>query len=245
MIRKYEELAINAWPSLQTYIYDGWVIRFADGYTKRANSINPLYQSLENIEEKIEYCEGLFKDRNLPVVFKLTEESKPVELDIILERKAYKQVDLTSFQGLDLTEITMEDNNCVIESQFSSDWLKSFSKLSKLNKNQENTLGKMLDNSIVDNYYFKVIKNNRTIACGLGVQERDYFGLFDIIVAEEYRGKGYGTSLINSMLGFAKENAAKTAYLQVVINNKPANKLYSKIGFKELYKYWYQHILAK
>jgi hypothetical protein len=25
-----EEIAMNAWPSLQTMFYDGWIIRFAD-----------------------------------------------------------------------------------------------------------------------------------------------------------------------------------------------------------------------
>lgn len=39
MIRYIEELSMNAWPSLQTIMYDGWVIILADGYTKRANSV--------------------------------------------------------------------------------------------------------------------------------------------------------------------------------------------------------------
>ena len=42
LMQKIEELSMNALPAMQTQIYDGWVIRFADGYTKRANSINPI-----------------------------------------------------------------------------------------------------------------------------------------------------------------------------------------------------------
>jgi N-acetylglutamate synthase len=41
MIRYIEELALNAWPSLQPLLLDGSVVRFANGYTRRANSMNP------------------------------------------------------------------------------------------------------------------------------------------------------------------------------------------------------------
>ena len=43
LIRYLEELSLNALPSLENIFLDGWVVRFANGYTKRANSVNPLY----------------------------------------------------------------------------------------------------------------------------------------------------------------------------------------------------------
>jgi len=56
-IQLYEELSLNAHPSLQTQLYDGWILRFANGYTNRANSINPLYPSLIDLQTKITECE--------------------------------------------------------------------------------------------------------------------------------------------------------------------------------------------
>ena len=53
MIRHIEELALNAWPALQTLLLDGWVVRFANGYTRRANSVNPLYASEQDIDAKL------------------------------------------------------------------------------------------------------------------------------------------------------------------------------------------------
>jgi hypothetical protein len=72
MIRNIEEISLNALPSLQTLLVDGWVLRFANGYTKRANSINPLYASTSNVEAKIQFCEEAYRCSNLPVVFKMT-----------------------------------------------------------------------------------------------------------------------------------------------------------------------------
>ena len=37
--RFIEELTLNAWPPLQTQLYDGWLLGFSGGYTRRANSV--------------------------------------------------------------------------------------------------------------------------------------------------------------------------------------------------------------
>lgn len=49
MIGQAEELFMNTWPAL---LYDGWILRFANGCTRQTNSIQPLYFSAQNIEEK-------------------------------------------------------------------------------------------------------------------------------------------------------------------------------------------------
>ncbi|MDR2374804.1 MAG: hypothetical protein LBD96_00015 [Treponema sp.] len=48
-----EELSMNAWLSLQTLVYDGWIIRLANGYTKRANSVNPIYPSKIGMDKRL------------------------------------------------------------------------------------------------------------------------------------------------------------------------------------------------
>jgi hypothetical protein len=83
--RDLEELALTTWPASQQWLYDGWVVRFADGHTRRANSVNPLYPSLQDAAAKIMQCEQWYAERNLPTVFRLNSYTAPVSLDQLLD----------------------------------------------------------------------------------------------------------------------------------------------------------------
>src|SRR5690242_2761336 len=81
LIRTIEEASFGAWPALSQVYDDGWILRFADGHTKRANSVNPTYPSLGDVEAKIGRAEGWFRARGLPPVFRVTPLAEPADLD--------------------------------------------------------------------------------------------------------------------------------------------------------------------
>ena len=85
-----------------------------------------------------------------------------------------------------------------------------------------------------------LLDNGQPVACGLGVCEGDKVGLFDIVTEPSQRGKGLGQQLIAGILAWAVDNGAQTAYLQVMLNNEAALRLYEKLGFREIYQYWYR-----
>ena len=58
-----------------------------------------------------------------------------------------------------------------------------------------------------------------------------YCYIMDIIVAENYRGKGFGTALMNTAKDWAKERDCNFINLDVLVNNPGAIKLYEKLGF--------------
>lgn len=90
---------------MDNIINNGWIIRFAKGYTKRANSVNPIYYSSYDLNQKIEECEKLYSDIDLRPTFKIAPFVKPGNSDDILKERAYSLIDYTSVQILELDGI--------------------------------------------------------------------------------------------------------------------------------------------
>ena len=237
-----EELTMNAWPSLQTILLDGWIIRMAGGYTKRANSVNPIYSFENNLDEKIDYCENIYNQNNLPIVYKIIECEDHKIIDKRLEELNYKKIDLTSVQICnELKRIDNKIEQITIDKIFTENWKKCFYYCNNITNTETiNIIEGMLKN-IKHNIISVYKMDNGTFAgCGYGVIEKGFVGLFDIIVKEEFRGRGYGKEIVQTILEKAVEAGIEKAYLSVVNDNTIAKKLYEKLGFKEIYKYWYR-----
>jgi N-acetylglutamate synthase len=241
MIREVEEQSLNAWPALQTLLYDGWVMRFADGYTRRANSINPLYQSTVDLATKVEVCERIYASMGRDVVYKLTNESQPCGLDSFLEQSGYAREAATSVQMLELRPAATLESRTFLGTPSPTDtWLSTFCFLNNVAPRHLPTM-KGLFNNLVSPACFGALRDGSdTTALGLAVLQRESIWLFDIVTAPERRRQGMGRELIRNLVGWGIQNGATHCYLQVMQNNLPALSLYRQFGFRECYEYWYR-----
>jgi GNAT superfamily N-acetyltransferase len=241
MIRTLEEISLNALPALRTVHYDGWVIRFANGYSRRANSVNPIYHSKVAIDEKIRRCEQLYGSIGQQVIFKLTDAVFPEDLDTVLEQKGYELDAPTSVRTLDLAHIgETTDDDITISDKPTEEWLGQLIAMSKTDGRHFATIREMLGKIVPKAGFFSITRDNRIVACGLAVVDKNYVGLFDILTDPAYRRQGLGSRISSNMLRWGKAGGARTAYLQVMNVNKPAITLYENLGFAEAYKYWYR-----
>lgn len=241
LIRHLEELSLNALPALQTSYLDGWVIRFANGYTKRANSVNPLYTSVTNLESKMNLCESMYAVRKQPTVYKMTTLAEPRDLDAELARRGYREEPGASVQLLPLQTLEVPTQGRVtLSADANEQWLNAYFRLNNVQERYMPVMRHMLQHIAPQKCLAAVYIEGQIAAVGLGVLDRGFLGLFDIVTEPSMRQRGYGHQLMLYLLNWGKANGAGYAYLQVMMSNSPALYLYEKLGFREVYRYWYR-----
>lgn len=241
MIAELEEISLNALPALQTVMYDGWVLRFSNGYTRRANSVQPLYVPKQSLAEKIAYCESLYQARHMPTIFKMTPGSQPSGLDKELEKRGYVYEADTIVQTCALDSLAVATEPAVeIHEGWNDEWFSEFARLNNFTARSTATPKQMLGLIVPQTAYALLRDADGVQACGLGVLQQTHIGLFDIVVDAQKRRRGYGRQIVTQLMAWGKQRGAHTAYLQVVAQNEPALNLYARLGFVEQYPYWYR-----
>jgi ribosomal protein S18 acetylase RimI-like enzyme len=246
LIRTLEELSLNALPCLQQILDDGWVLRFAEGYTKRANSVTPLYLGTENLTgnltEKIKRCETVYSSWNLPSIFRLTDTAQWSILDRTLSEMGYTKQDTISVQVKSITnhDVFSGALDLTIEHQLSTEWLDHFVHAADLPLQHWNTLPTMLEMIPNTTCYGYLKDRHRLCSIGLGVLERNYLGIFCLTTAQKQRRQGYATQLMAALTYWGRSKGATMVYLQVETNNQAGINLYNKLGFTEAYQYFYR-----
>ena len=241
MIKQLEQISMNAWPALQTKHYDGWIMRFANGVTRRSNSVYPLFESTIPVEDKVKYCENFYTPKSLPTLFKMTSNVFPSDLDSILASKGYKRDADASVQIISVRNTTNFDRRIIhLNSQYDPKWIERFVKFNRYDPSNIKGYDEIIKQISFKRIFLDLIIDNQYAGCGLGVVEDKFLGIFDIVVNPDNRRNGFGKMIVESLLSWGKDNGAETAYLQVMLDNDPALNLYRKMGFKETYKYWYR-----
>src|SRR5450631_1283555 len=107
--RRLEELALNASGAFQSLVYDGWLLGYCRGPTKRLRCVNPFYQSSLPLAEKVDHCTRFYADAGLPAIFRLLPFSQPANLDAWLERAGWEPFERTLVQHAPLDFLSLPE----------------------------------------------------------------------------------------------------------------------------------------
>jgi ribosomal protein S18 acetylase RimI-like enzyme len=239
-VRRLEELTLNAWPGLKRVVRDGWVASLARGFTGRANSVVPLDEGALDPRDKIPFFESLYASHGLAATFKLTTPCRPAGLDELLAARGYRESRRASVQVL--RELPRGDGDAAIEARPDPwpAWMEAVVSTRSLPAGDAATLLAILAAIALPCRFVVSLDPAGVAACGLGVLEDGWVGLYDITTRQDARRRGHAARVVNSIMAWARDNGASGAYLQVMIDNAPAQALYAGLGFREAYQYAYR-----
>ena len=237
-IRMFERMGTGGFAARETIMYDGWQLRFSEGYTGRTNSVSVLYPSAIDPEVKIRRCEQFYRERGLPCVFKLTDADS--ELRAALEKRGYRAVKPTDLMAADLCGAGMPEGDVVFSAVPTEEWLSAYFAFEGISDPAaQAAYRRMLEEAPARTCFGALVLDGRIVACASTAAERGYALLQSVVVDPACRGRGLGRAICRALLAEAAANGAERAYLQVVQGNIPALRLYESLGFRKKYAYCY------
>lgn len=236
-LRRIEELALNSSAPPAQLLYDGWLVRLAPGKAKRARSVNAVYPSTLALEDKIAYCESLYANANLPMLFRITPFSQPQELDAELARRGYGRLEPTAVECAPLREAPASGGASEMALE---PWADAVAELRGSPRDHRDAHLARLAGLPLAKCPVAIEEGGRIVATGLTIVEDGVAGLFDIVTDEATRRRGHARRIVATLLATAHRLGARNAYLQVESDNAPARALYAQYGFAERYTYWYR-----
>ena len=259
-IKTIEDLSLNAWPSHQMQLYDGWILRYSHFYTHRTNCVEQIGASMIPKDEKIAYCEEIYRRWKTPCIFKITPLTDP-EMDGLLSERGYEIERVTNVMSCSLADAAQQDAcrkaaadsrheiqasgaaaaQITVDRRISDEWIDA---LFSIKQNATVVHLKIVPSMYAaipkDVICVSARKDGRIVATGLGILDRDYIGIYAINVDKAFRRQGIARRICGTLLSEGRKAGADKAYLQVTAGNETAISLYQSLGFEKQYQYWFR-----
>ena len=234
-LARIEEASLNVMQSVAQLFYDGWLLGLMPGPSKRTRSVNAAFGSTLALAHKIARCEALYAQHGLPALFRITPFVQPRELDDVLDARGYQSFEPTLVQAIALREhaaMPCDDTGVRV---VDADMFARASAMLRGGATPPQRTAPPLASCLT-----VIEEDGQVVAAGRAVLDDEVAGLFDLITAAPVRRRGHASRLTAALVGWARRQHARVAYLQVTAGNAPALAVYAKFGFRTCYAYHYR-----
>jgi ribosomal protein S18 acetylase RimI-like enzyme len=240
-VRAIELASLRAWPAIEEVPYEGWTLRFSEGFSGRANSVQALGTSKLALRERVERCEAWYEDRGHPCRFRITAFTEP-GLDDHLAGRGYARLSHTHVLARPTTGFAVEEPQAAdLREAGLHDWLgiyATFNGVPATPAPMRRIIQRVGPGSLLGVLWAD--RPHRPVACGMAVLDGELLGLFDLVVDPGERKRGWGRELVRRLVAWGAGGGARRVYLQVTADNAAALALYRALGFESAYDYWYR-----
>lgn len=212
-IRNLEHAAALGWPGVEQEWIGGWLLRFGHGSTRRANSAVPLLPTPgEHVGDIVDWYAARGVKPLLAVpdrLFRLPPSQPTDGENVVLTKQ------LTEASAASSVSVTPKPDE---------QWLRLHPRHVPVD-----VLTAVVDGVVAFGRAEDAAVGR--VAVTVAPDGTRWAGLSSVHVAEDARRRGLARSLCDALLGWAVEQGATRAYVQVLADNAPATSLYESMGF--------------
>ena len=238
---RIEEACFNAFPSLKQVLLGGWLMRFAAGLSRRANSVNPLDPECAGIAAAIAAAEALYRAQGLPTIFRVPSIVDPA-LDRALAMRGYASEGESCVLYGAIDQLAAAADPAVrLLSSPEDEFLAAMAALQGHSRAQSEIYRRIVDAIALPARFALLAIDGTPAALAYGALHDGLLCYESVITDPRHRRQGLARRVIASLAAWARESRAAGACLEVDADNAPARSLYRGFGLTtELYSYHYR-----
>jgi N-acetylglutamate synthase len=245
---RIEETCLNAFPALKQVMLGQWLMRFGEGLSRRANSVNPLRPECGDapmalgvaMGAAIAAAEALYRAQGLPAIFRVPSIADPA-LDRELAARGYpSEGESCVLYGASDQVAAVADPGVQLLPSPEPRFLAAMAALQRHSPAQADTYRRIVGAIAIPARFALLAVDGRPAALAYGAVHDGMLCYESVITDPRYRRQGLARRVVASLACWARDGGATGVCLQVEAGNAPARALYARFGLIEQYRYHYR-----
>jgi ribosomal protein S18 acetylase RimI-like enzyme len=236
---RIEGACFSAWPALQEAVVDGWLVRFAKGLTRRANSANPLRAGRNESDAVVSRLEEEYRQQKLPVYFRIPSIIGPAMPNRLAQLGYRAEGESLALYGAVEDVDVRADAGVVVAARPDEEWLSAMARMQGQSA-PAHVVYRQIVSSIKVPAAFAVLRQDAMIvSLAFGAIHDGLLCVESVITDQAFRGCGFARRMLGALVAHARLQITGVC-LQVQADNAVARHLYNSLGLCELYRYHYR-----
>jgi N-acetylglutamate synthase len=235
----------NAWPPQVTEYVGLSRLRWASGFTRRANSCLAI-RSDDEIAEIVSSALRFYGERNTAPIFLVSESSAPTSFAERLGALGFLSTARTLVLAASSAAVAGSSNSndrwaVEVADEVTDAWFETYWTVESSRERSDTDRAVCLELLLRSECaaYVSVVESGVTIAVGQIVVERGWAGVQCMATLPSHRRRGAAAVVLAELAEQAVAMSANSMYLAVMHENTGARKLYERCGFSVGHEYSY------